>query len=248
MDHRDRAAGQLSRLMYMDDSGTPDRDGLIIYGWVEVEPIHWRTTLRVWLELRKALWREFAVPVTAELHGTAFINGRGVKGGGHISANPPERYESSGGTVFWKDLGRDVAVRCLETLRSCEHLRVGAVYRKEPAGGSVYAAAKFATYGDFLMQLDNELRSADTYAAITMDGDDRHYRDAHRALKLDSRHVIEDPIMHDSKMSQWTQMADLVAYVANIHLDRYPGNEFGWHWYEDYLAPRDPHQFPQELQ
>jgi hypothetical protein len=42
--------------------------------------------------------------------------------------------------------------------------------------------------------------------------------------------VVEDPVPHDSRVSQWTQIADLVAYCANLTLDRYAGNEFGWHW------------------
>jgi hypothetical protein len=66
-------------------------------------------------------------------------------------------------------------------------------------------------------------------------------------VKLDERHVVEDPVLHDSRVSQWTQIADLVAYCANLTLDRYAGNEFGWHWYERYLAPLDPHGRPREL-
>lgn len=233
-------AGQLSRLLHVDDSGS-DRSGLVIYGWVEVTPAGWARALRAWLELRKALVRDFGVPVAQELHCTKYVNGRA-----QISVDPPDRLRRDG-RVLWKDLGRDVAERCLATLSSCDDIRVGAVYRRLAGRGAAYGRAKFATYGDFVTSLDRELRDENTFGHVTMDGDDRHYRDAHRRLKLDERHLIEDPVLHDSRISQWTQMADLVAYCANLTLDRYAGNEFGWHWYETYLAPRDPRGGPVEL-
>ncbi|MFE1472136.1 DUF3800 domain-containing protein [Nocardiopsis dassonvillei] len=232
--------GQLSRMLYLDDSGSDRHGGLIVYGWVEVEPAFWSRSLRQWLEMRKLLVRDHAVPVTQELHATQYINGRS-----RISTNPPPQFEKDG-EVLWKDLGRSVALRCLEVIRGCEHLQVGAVYRWEPAGGKAYGQAKYETYRDFIADLDDELRVANTYGHVTMDGDDPHYREAHRLLKLDSRHLIEDPVAHDSRVSQWTQIADLVAYTANIHLNRYRGNQFGWDWYSTYLAPRDPHGAPRE--
>jgi hypothetical protein len=233
--------GQLSRMLYVDDSGSPAHGGLIVYGWVEVQPAFWARGLRHWLETRKQIVGEYAVPVAEELHATQFVNGRG-----RVSTAPPERFVSDG-VVRWKDLGRDLALRCLASLRDCEYIRLGAVYTHEPAGGSTYAAAKYQAYADLVAQLDQEFRDAETFGYITMDGDDPHYRAAHRALKLESRHLLEDPAAHDSKVSQWTQIADLVAYTANMHLNRYNGNSFGWTWYEDYLAPRDPYGEPRKL-
>jgi hypothetical protein len=84
---------------------------------------------------------------------------------------------------------------------------------------------------------------------VFMDGDgsDPTYRTAHRALKLDQRRVIEDAIYLDSKHTQLEQMADLVAWSAYASLDRHPGNEFAWDWYNRFLAERDPQRVPQEI-
>jgi len=46
-------------------------------------------------------------------------------------------------------------------------------------------------------------------------------------------------MFHDSRPSQWAQMADLVAYTVFTHLNRHAGNEFGWNWYEDFLQGKD---------
>ncbi|MFJ4028275.1 DUF3800 domain-containing protein [Paenarthrobacter sp. NPDC089989] len=87
---------------------------------------------------------------------------------------------------------------------------------------------------------------AGTYAFVSMDGNgsDPSYVEAHRSLPLESRHVIEDPMFHDSRRSQWIQMADLVAYSAFTHLNRHAGNEFGWDWYTHYLSRKAPHNAP----
>jgi hypothetical protein len=233
-------AGQLSRMLYMDDSGSA-RSQLAILGWVEVAPRDWPRVLRVWLDVRKSLVRDFGVEVHERLHATEFMNGRK-----RITKAPPVRYMKNG-EVLWKDLGRDVAQRCLETLRDCDGLTTGAVYRRHHGDGKVQAKVEYALYRDFIVDLDAEVRGADTYAHVSMDGADPHYRDAHRALPLDSRRIIEDPVMQSGGDSQWVQMADLVAYCANLTLDRHSANEFGWDWYSTYLAPRDRSGGPIEM-
>jgi hypothetical protein len=227
--------GEMTRLIYIDDSGSVDHGGLVIYGWVEVAPQGWRTALRTWLTLRKSLFVDYGIPVSQELHATEFINGRG-----RISVAPPARFiDAVSGNTLWKDLGREVAHRCLATLRDCPDIGVGSVYRWTGVTGSAYGRQRYDLYGRLIEEMNQQMARADCYGFVTMDGDDAHYRDAHRALKLDTRHLIEDPAFHDSKHSQWTQMADLVAYSANLHLNRYSGNEFGWNWYENYLRASD---------
>lgn len=228
-------SGSMSRLIYVDDSGDP-RFGWIVYGWVECTPAEWRLALREWLELRKRLWRDYGIPPGQELHTTHYAQGRGK-----ISKQFPEKYVHDG-EKYWKDFGRDVAAECLQVLESCSSIRIGAVARKTTATGSEYEEQKAEVYMKLINRWNDEHALDDSFVFVSMDGDGsaQTYFKAHRALPLDTRHVIEDPMFHDSKRSQWTQMADLVAYSAYMHVDRHARNKFAWDWYRDYLSDTPP--------
>jgi hypothetical protein len=195
--------------------------------------------LKSWLDTRKRLWREYSIAVTEELHTTQYVNGRG-----RISKAVPARHVHDG-IEYWKDFGRAVAIECLETLRSTEGLSVGAVWRR---GAPVdIARTRREAYEALVARFERELHETRTLALLFMDGDgsDTSYRSAHRGLKLADRHVVEDAIHLDSRTSQLTQMADLVAWSASAHVDRVRGNAFAWSWYEDYLSVRDRARTPQ---
>ncbi|QQM52994.1 DUF3800 domain-containing protein [Rhodococcus pyridinivorans] len=230
----------LDRMIYVDDSGHP-QSGLAVYGWIEFRPDQWRSVLRAWLDTRKALWREFGVPVTRELHTTEYVNGRG-----RISKNIPQRHIHDG-HEYWKDFGREVAHDCLETLRCTEGLIVGSVYRRGKP--NELARTKKELYADLVARFESELADSDSLGLIFMDGDgsDSSYRSTHRGLALAQRRVIEDAIHLDSSGSQLVQMADLVAWSATAMIDQHPKNEFAAQWYRDYLAERDPRRAPREL-
>lgn len=230
----------LDHLVYVDDSGHP-QSGLVVYGWIEFRPDRWSTVLQSWLDTRKRLWREFRIPVTEELHATAYVNGRA-----RISKEIPDRHVHDE-HEYWKDFGREVAVECLETLRCTENLMVGAVWRRGPAKD--IARTKQETYAALIQRFEQELAGRGSLALVFMDGDgsDSSYRSTHRSLKLAERRVIEDAVHIDSRTSQLVQMADLVAWSANVHIDRHPGNEFAWEWYSTHLAERDPRREPQQI-
>lgn len=227
----------LTRLIYADDSGHP-ASGLAVFGWVEFPPDRWSGVLRAWLDTRKMLWREFGIPIAGELHTTEYVNGRG-----RISNHIPDRHVHEG-QKFWKDFGREVAIKCLETLSSAEGLQVGAVWRKGPPGD--INRTKRDAYSALVARLESELQESGELAMVFMDGDgsDSSYRATHRTLKLAERRVIEDAVHIDSKHSQLIQMADLVAWTANAHVNQHKGNAFAWGWYSEYLSVRDPLRSP----
>lgn len=230
----------IDRMMYIDDSGRP-QSGLAVYGWIEFEPDRWTAVLESWLRTRKQLWRQFRVPVTKELHATAFINGRG-----NLSNDIPPEFIHNG-VPYKRNFGRVVAETCLDTLRSTEGLRIGSVYRHGKPES--FDRTKRELYADLVAWLEEELEGSDSLGLVFMDGDgsDPRYRQIHRQLKLRKRRIIEDAILIDSAGSQLVQMADLVAWVANSTIDQHPGNQFAAHWYETYLAERDPFRTPREL-
>lgn len=233
-------SGDLNRLMYVDDSGHP-QTGLVVYGWVEFEPNRWADVLGSWLAMRKRLWRDYGIPVVEELHSTEYVNGRG-----RISRRVPDRYMHDG-VAHWKDFGRDVAVECLNTLRSSGGLRIGSVWRRgSPAD---LARTRRAAYSALVRRFEEELAASGSSALIFMDGDgnDSSYRAAHRTLELTGRRVLEDPIHLDSRDSQLIQMADLVAWTANAHVDRHRRSAFAHDWYVRFLAERDPEREPREI-
>lgn len=222
----------LDRFFYVDDSGHPQA-GRVVYGWASVEPCQWADVLGEWLELRRYLWRQFRVPVTEELHTTAYVNGRG-----RVSKNPPDRYRRDG-IVLWKDLGRDIATRCLERVSSIQGLQVGSVTATgEPV---MLADTKKRLYAHLLGLFEQELATRDSLGIVMVDGDgsDGSYQAVHRDLNRRSRRIIEDPVHQDSASSQLIQLTDLVAWSANACVDRHARNAFAHHWYSTYLAPRD---------
>lgn len=230
----------LNRMIYIDDSGHP-QSGVVVYGWIEFSPDRWNEVLRTWLDTRKLLWREYRIPVTTELHTTNYVNGRGM-----ISKRPPERFIENG-QVLWKDLGREVAERCLESIGSCEGLSAGAVWRR--GNPKDIHRTKQASYEALVARFERELLEEDSLGLVFIDGDgsDATFRTAHRGLKLSDRRLIEDAIPTDSKTSQLVQMADLVAWSAHAFVDHYPKGEFAWNWYSTYLATRDRRRQPQEI-
>lgn len=215
------------RLFYVDDSGAPDT-GYIVYSWIEVTPACWAPGLRYWLDLRKALYADFQVGADEELHATALYGGRGMPSTSSlVNASKKQRHE--------------LLERAIETIGANADIQLGTVYRHTAARGKSYTAERAALYDELISHLDQRLLVAGEYASIFMDGNgsDPTYFRAHRNLTLAGRRVLEDPLFQRSHVSQWVQMADLVAWTTYQSILRHPGKALPASWYEKHLRRRD---------
>ena len=104
-------------------------------------------------------------------------------------------------------------------------------------------------YEALVAHLDERVGAAGEVGMILMDGDGTAtgYYNAHRALKLAHRNIIEDPLFVPAHRSAWVQMADLVAWTAYQGLLRHPGKRFAWNWYDEHLRASDVNGGPQAL-
>ncbi len=224
------------RLFYVDDSGS-ERTGWAVHSWVECTAVGWRAGLRDWLSLRRALYRDHQIPADYELHASKFVGGRG-----NPSRDPN-----------WnrmKHLRSLVAEQALMAISASHHLRVGTVHRRDTGRRHAHSDAAASLYAGLVNHIDARLRTADEFGLIVVDGNgtDGSYYRPHRALRLDDRHVIEDPLFQESHRSQWVQMADLVAYAAYVHLLRPPSKQFAWNWYDRHLRRSDVNGRPVRLE
>ena len=183
------------RLVYVDDSGNAD---LTLYALIEVQPWQWSAALGSWLTLRRDLRDEFSIPVRKELHAVDFLAGRG---------NP----SLDNGWNRWSAARLPVGRRIVSTLASLP-IRWRVIYGPGRSRKRTYRAA--------LENLQTDLVSNEEFAVVMIDGDgtDPTYIDAHRALALHTRRVVEDPWYQGSHSSQWIMMADWVAHLAFQHL------------------------------
>lgn len=209
------------RLFYIDDSGAQSAR-LVVYGWVELLVPDWRPALRSWLDWRKQLNTRTGLSASYELHATRFANGRG-----RPTKTDWDHHKANRSTVM---------VDALNAIAAMPGVRAGAVCHDTT--GSRYADAKAALYADLITMIDGRLAEAGEHGLVIMDGDgtDPSYRHAHRGLELATRDLVEAPFFQGSHLSQWVQVADLVAYAAYQCVLRAPGKELMWDWYPDLLG------------
>jgi hypothetical protein len=221
------------RFFYIDDSGSVDT-GYVVYSWIEVTPDCWNGGLRHWIDLRKELYATYQIPPATELHAAEFVGGRG-----RPSTNPKvNRSKAARGQAM---------SRALQAIGENSDIAIGTLYRKTTATGPAYAAQRAAVYDKLLAHLDARLAAADEFGLIFMDGSDPVYQRAHRELKLSSRRIVEDPVYQHSHVSQWVQMADMVAWSTYQALLQHPRKKFAWPWYETYLRARDANGNPVQV-
>lgn len=205
---------------YVDDSGADQ--GRTLTGLLVPEE-GWSDLLHHWLEGRRKLQETWGVLKNTELHAVHLVKGRG---------RPCATDEQN------RKFGRQARIAAhdlmIRHLARCDSVRVLTV-----AGGTTRIAD---VYQSFVHHLEAWALEQDTRVLIMFDGQSgpdevetmgqdaareawrqairgaKPYRDTHRGLPLASRRVLEDPIMQDSRYSQFIQAADLVGYAAFHHL------------------------------
>ncbi|MFD7734158.1 DUF3800 domain-containing protein [Kitasatospora phosalacinea] len=205
---------------YADDSGA--NDARTLTGLLVPED-GWNDLLHCWLEGRRALEDTWAVPKNYELHANELIKGRGRP------CPTPEQ-----NNAFSRPARRAAHDLMMRHLARCESLRVMTVAGRTAQVPTIYQS--------FVNHLETWALRQDTRVVILYDGqagphdtgsltpaqaqeawqqavrNAKPYRDHHRGLPLASRRVLEDPIMQDSRFSQFIQAADMVGYAAFHHL------------------------------
>ncbi|MEK8143774.1 DUF3800 domain-containing protein [Streptomyces sp. M10(2022)] len=205
---------------YADDSGADQ--GRTLTGLLVPEE-GWNDLLHHWLEGRRALESEWGIAKNTELHANQLVKGRGRP---CATREQNERFSRKARVA-----AHDMMVR---HLTRCDSLRVLTVAGRTAQIASIYQG--------FVNRLEAWALGHDTRVLIMYDGlagpedttaltptearelwtqavrNAKPYRDTHRGLPLASRRVLEDPIMQDSKYSQFIQAADIVGYAAFHHL------------------------------
>ncbi|MFJ9195870.1 DUF3800 domain-containing protein [Streptomyces globisporus] len=205
---------------YVDDSGADK--GRTLTGLLVPEE-GWNDLLHHWLGGRRKLEQEWGVLKNTELHAVHLVKGRG---------RPCATDEQNDG--FSRQARIAAHDLMLRHLAKCQSVRVLTV-----AGPTAKVATVYRSFVDHLEQWAAE---EGTRVMIMFDGQSgpdevenmsqeeaaeawkqairgaKPYRDTHRSLPLASRRVLEDPIMQDSRYSQFIQAADMVGYAAFHHL------------------------------
>lgn len=214
-------------LVYVDDSGD-SKNGTTMTALL-VEDKHWNGVLDCWLQGRREIHREFRVPKTQEIHANNLYKGRSK----YCDSEEANR-------AFNLDKRAATGRIMLSWLSKADGLTIATIATPHKQSPLAYAA--------FVEWLDDWANRNETTAMIFYDGkqgydhdDDGRspdeirsqwdtafrasapYRNTHRSLELETRRVIEDVVMLDSKYNQLIQAADLVAYGAyQWHLQAYP--------------------------
>lgn len=204
-------------LCYLDDSGD-SKHGVTITALV-IEDRNWAATLDAWLEGRRAVHRDFGVLKHSEIHAHDLYKGRG-------------RFcESEEDNKRFGRSQREAVGRILLSKLAAAEFAAITFATSNVSKPNAYAQA--------IARLEDWANEQDTHLLVFYDGQQglaggdeevtaersrelweravraaTPYRNAHRSLPIQTRRILEDPVMQDSRYSQLIQAADLIAYGA----------------------------------
>ncbi len=223
-------------LIYPRNAGS-STDGLVVFSWVEVKPDQWSAALASWTQHRENLYAKYGVPPTEELHASALIAGRG-------SPSENDTFNES------QSMRRALVEDSLGALGENDSIEIGTVYRRTPERGRAYQTVKADTFSDLVSSWDDKFSREGRFPMISITGlaiTVDHALKAHRLLNEDTKKVRGNPYHHDGPISQWTQMADLLAWAAYQGQRPNQSNDYAWDWYEQKITASKPNALVQEF-
>ena len=143
-----------------------------------------------------------------------------------------------------KALRREIFQEALKTIGDLPGVSVGAVYRTSSRRRGAFTDVMRDTFCKFVLGVDRRLYLAQVQGIMIIDGDGdrscRFYSRIYGSLNLSGHQLVAGPFFQPSDVSDWIQIADIVAYTAFQAVAKRPGKEFCWNWYEDYLDQDRP--------
>ena len=113
--------------------------------------------------------------------------------------------------------------KCVDQIPALPSVRIFTAHTEGSSG-----LDRTALYSRLLTALDQWLAEKEGWGVVIVDGTPSartlYYREAHRALKLATRRILEDEVIRDSSESHFIQMADIVAHSAHRLLTGHPAN------------------------
>ena len=194
-------------IFYMDDTGESDDIGFAALG-VPVET--WKEAYDALLQSRRALRSQHRIPLSAELHATKFLGGRGTAG----QAVPLEQDRLS---IFQNTLGLAASIQNATLICAFDKKRNEA-----------------RLYERLMNRINACAASRGTHALIISDeGKDKRFRalarklgrhnpipsqfgswpDGSQSRNIPNERIIEDVIFRDSSHCRFIQLVDFCAYA-----------------------------------
>jgi hypothetical protein len=204
-------------LAYVDESGNAGSPGSRTYtlGCVFLEAAHWPEKFDAMIEFRRDLYRQFGVPVRAELKANYLLRGKGPLW--RLQLSEPDRHE---------------IYRQMLWIQEVLELRTFAVVinKQELAARGRDENAREVAWEFLLQRLERLTTTTRTPLMIVHDeGESAAVRKiARKARRIGSagsafgtghldrpaRLLIDDPVSRDSRQSYFIQVADVTAYAA----------------------------------
>jgi hypothetical protein len=202
-----------SFVVYVDDSGNQDTG--ILWTALAIPLEMWSEYLNRWRGFRSNLANRHQIPNAFELHGHAWLSQRPTK---ELDEEQADLALGTAGQVL-PILEREKAARKLrfqffekgmKTIGTFSEARVLTTYKPGRKG-------KIGLYADLLCFLEEFLERERAYAVVMVDGghdSGGNLHKCHRALKIQTRRVVEDAGLRRSHESHLLQMVDWCAYSA----------------------------------